>query len=395
MAKILQVCSVDETAEKLLKPLLSGLEKEGHEVHTVCADTGRTLSLREEGYTLITLPFKRKISPFNHLRILYQLYRLMKKEKYDIVHVHTPIAAAIGRVAAKMAGIKHIVYTAHGFYFHEGMPKLKYLFWFQLEKQLAKYFTDYLLLQSIEDYELCVHSRFLPEDYLLHLSNGVDVEESFNPALYNQRIRLNVRKELGASSEDRVICFIGRLVREKGIFELLESFHQVKDQRKNARLLVIGTLSESERDQQSYYRLKELLEDPSILSVGYRNDIADLLYASDVFVLPSYREGLPRSIIEAMAMGLPVIATDIRGCREEVRHGENGYLIPTQDTTVLTDKLIQLIDQDELRNTLGTNGRLMAEDLFNETKVVEKQIQLFRCLVASSEERSLKNEADS
>ncbi|WP_079477797.1 glycosyltransferase family 4 protein [Halobacillus salinus] len=375
MGKILQICGVDETADKLLRPLVMRLKQEGHEVHIACADTGRVDRLRAEGFEVFTIPMKRSLAPVSSGKSLWKLFRLMRREKYDIVHVHTPVAAALGRVAAKMAGIKHIVYTAHGFYFHDDMGRVPYYFWFTIEKWLARHTTDYILLQSKEDYELCLRERFLPEEKTFHLSNGVDIEGTFRPS---KKVRDTMRDSLHLQEEERVICFIGRLVKEKGILELLEAFKQVKQVRKNVKLLVIGSLSQSERDQDTYRMLQNHLRDPDVLALGYRNDIHQLLEAADIFVLPSYREGLPRSIIEAMAMEKAVVATDIRGCREEVIDGKTGYLVPKGDSNVLRDRLLRLVDDAALRSSFGKEGRRFAEQYFNERKVLDLQVELFR-----------------
>jgi glycosyltransferase involved in cell wall biosynthesis len=378
LAKILQVCAIDLTAEKLLLPLLTKITEEGHEVHTACADTGRMKGLLKKGFKMIHIPFKRKISSFANIHAMFCLIKLIKKEKYDIVHVHTPIAAALGRIAAKIAGVQNILYTAHGYYFHEGMSKPIYYFWLSVEKLLARFCTDYLLLQSVEDYELSRKEKFLPENRIIHLGNGIDVMGKFNPSLYTKEKRMKIRNQLGISPEELVVCFIGRLVQEKGIFELLKSFRSLKEEYKTIKLLVIGEAGETERDQSSQQQLGQLLNHPDVLALGFRNDIADLLYASDIFVLPSYREGLPRSIIEAMSMKIPVIATDIRGCREEVMEGKNGYLIPKRDSKALTQKLLTLVKDSEIRKNFGEFGRKTAVEQFNEQSILDKQMSLFK-----------------
>ena len=134
MKKILQICAVDSSVDALLKPLIVTLMEKGYIVHNACTNSGKFEKLREQGLYMIDVPIERKISPISNMRSILKLYALMKKEKYDIVHVHTPVAAILGRVAAKLVGIKHIVYTAHGFYFHEGMSKIQYQIFYELGK---------------------------------------------------------------------------------------------------------------------------------------------------------------------------------------------------------------------------------------------------------------------
>ena len=386
MKKILQICAVDYSVDALLKPLILSLMEKGYTVHNACTDSGKFHKLRDQGLYMIDVPIDRKISPVSNLRSVLILYALMKKEKYDIVHVHTPIAAVLGRVAAKFAGIKHIVYTAHGFYFHEGMSKKKYQIFYNVEKFFAKYLTDWILLQSKEDYELCIENNFKTKERIVHISNGVDIYKNFNPELIGSDVKEQLKKELGIDQDDIVICFIGRLVREKGIFELLESFNTLKKGQRNVKLLIIGETLTSERDQNTKHLLKEMFNNPDIIVVGFRTDISQLLSISDIFVLPSYREGLPRSIIEAMAMKKPIIATNIRGCREEVVHGENGFLVEKQNALQLYEQLELLIDQDELRKQFGENSRKIVEAQFNEEIVIQKQYEVFNRLKSSSKE---------
>jgi glycosyltransferase involved in cell wall biosynthesis len=361
----------------LLKPLIKAGLEHGHQVDIACADTGKMESLKQEGFNIFHIPFVRNLSPISNFRAIIHLSKLLKAQNYDIVHVHTPIAAALARLTSKLMGIKNIIYTAHGFYFHEEMPKLSYKFWYTVEKLLARYCTDYLLVQSKEDYDLCKKSKFTDDNRLIHLGNGVDVMDCFNPERYEENRRLELRRQLGIAKEAVVICFVGRLVKEKGIIELLESFHSVKNEKKQSILLLIGEADESERDQYTFKKIKQLINDHAIKALGFRNDVADLLLISDIFVLPSYREGLPRSIIEAMSMKLPVIATNIRGCKEEVIDGKNGYIIPVKNSRALTDALMILMENHLLRKEFGEYGRSLAINQFNEQEILDKQMKLF------------------
>ncbi|MDF2713170.1 MAG: epsD [Paenibacillus sp.] len=380
MKKILQVCAIDVSVDGLLKPMIQESMKRGLTVHNACTDTGRFEQLKSQGMVMIDIPIERKISLFSNLKSLFLLFRLIRSEKYDIVHVHTPIAAILGRLAAKLAGVKHVVYTAHGFYFHEGMSRAAYAFFYGLEKFFAKYFTDWLLLQSREDYELCLDNKFKKKEQVIHLSNGVDIHSKFNPATIDMAKVAALKKEFGISEGDVVFAFIGRFVKEKGVLELLEAFSLLRDVRSGVKLLMIGDVLESERDQETRVQVEKQLKGSHIIAPGYRKDIPELLAASDVFVLPSYREGLPRSIIEAMAMNKPVIATNIRGCREEVLHGENGLLVKKEDAKELYESMLAMAEDRRKRERYGRRGREMVEEMFDEAVVIEKQIRLFNKL---------------
>lgn len=379
--KILQICAIDSSVESLLKPLIIESMNRGYEVHNACSNTGRFDRLRAEGLTMKEVNIDRKISLLSNVKSVLKLYKLIKKEKYDIVHVHTPVAALLGRIAAKLAGAKNVIYTAHGFYFHEDMSKKQYNFFVNIERIAARFFTDWLLLQSKEDYEFALKQNFKKSERTLHLSNGVDIWNKFNPVLIKEKTCSDFRREENIFKDDFVFSFIGRLVKEKGIFELITAFKNVTNNFPNAKLLIIGGFLESERDQESYRKLMIDLEHFNIRYLGFRKDIPMLMATSDAYILPSYREGLPRSIIEAMAMNNPIIATNIRGCREEVFEGVNGFLVKKGSSEELAEAMEKLLENRVLVKEMGERSREIAEELFDENKVINKQIELFDSLV--------------
>lgn len=380
--KILQVCAVGVSVDKLLKPLLNACKEAGFEVHVACADDGYIEPLRNEGFIVHNVHFERDINIKSNLKSIRELYKLIKLHEYDIVHVHTPIAAVLGRIAAKLARVKHIIYTAHGFYFHEGMSEKEYNFYYNIEKYFARYATDYLLLQSKEDYELSLNDNFNKHERIIHISNGVDIYNKFNKHLIPEENLIRLKRELNINKNDIVFTFIGRFVREKGIFDLVNAFKELNKLHRNTKLMLIGGLLDSERDQEVQSTIDDWKEEGKIIFTGFRTDIPELLMVSDVFVLPSYREGLPRSIIEAMSMEKPVIATNIRGCREEVIHGETGYLVSKGNVKDLFDKMLKLTINEKLRNSMGQLGRVIVEDEYDEQKVLDKQISLFKKLLS-------------
>nr|WP_255723610.1 glycosyltransferase family 4 protein [Sporosarcina sp. ACRSL] len=373
----MQVCAVDFSVRTLLIPLIKKSMENNYEVHTVCTDTGGFKELESQGFTMFDINIDRKIKLTSNVKSIIQLYKLMRKEKYDIVHVHTPIASLLARIAAKLARVPTIIYTAHGFYFHEEMPQKKYRFYYTIEKNAAKFLTDYLLLQSKEDYNLAVANNFLRNDRIIHLSNGVEIWKKFNPQLISEEQSLRLKKELNLLDNSFVFTFVGRLVEEKGIFELMTAFTDIKEKYPEAELVIIGETIESERDQEAKIRLIEMLKYPGVKHLGFRTDIPELLHISNVFVLPSHREGLPRSIIEAMAMEKAIIATNIRGCREEVFPGENGILVEKANVEDLCMAMEKLVSNRHLAKSYGVKSRQLVEELFDEEKVLNKQIDLF------------------
>jgi glycosyltransferase involved in cell wall biosynthesis len=194
-----------------------------------------------------------------------------------------------------------------------------------------------------------------------------------------------VRKEFDFKARHRVVGFIGRIVREKGIEELIEAMAYVTSREPQARLLIVGDTLASDGDTEAKEVVKKAilkygLQD-KVRFAGLRDDVPRLLTALDIFVLPSWREGMPRSIIEAMATGLPVVATDIRGCREEVVHGDTGLLVPPKDPRELGEAILSLVCDDSLARKMGKRGREVALDWFDEDAVIERQIEAYYRLI--------------
>lgn len=379
--KILQLCAVDFSAKTLLLPLIERSIREGHEVHLACGDTGSFDELASNGISMRKIHIDRKISPLSNLKSIMQLYQLFKKEQYQIVHVHTPVASLLGRIAAKLAGVPHIIYTAHGFYFHEEMKASKYQLFYSIEKFAGQYSTDYLLIQSEEDFRTAVNGRFLKnEEHIIHLSNGVNIWNKFHPNLIDKSISNELRVQIGLKEDAFVFLYIGRLVREKGILELVEAFNELQKNNRKAVLILVGDVNPSERDQELIEKLPTLLSSPNVIHLGFRKDIPQLLSIADVFVLPSHREGLPRSIIEAMAMEKAIIASNIRGCREEVFPNQNGILFEKENTQELKNAMEELIENPLKTKQFGLKSREIAEERFDEKKVLDKQIELFNKL---------------
>jgi lipopolysaccharide/colanic/teichoic acid biosynthesis glycosyltransferase/glycosyltransferase involved in cell wall biosynthesis len=371
--KVLQVTAADVTVKKLLMPLIDRLIAEGYQVHVACTEGDYVPGLRTQGYTIHNIGIQRKINPISNLKSLWNLYRLMKRERFDIVHVHTPVAAALGRVAAWMAGTPVIIYTAHGFYFHDNMSAWvrRLIIW--AEKFLCRT-THLVFTQSHEDAVNAVREGICSDDRVICIGNGIDIR-----CFTNQSNR--TRTNLGLSPEDKVVGFVGRLVGEKGILELIEAMRPVVKTIPEAKLLIVGDRLDSDRDKKTKQVIANLLADDDlashILFTGFIDEVPKAMAALDLFVLPSHREGMPRTIIEAMASGKPVIATNIRGCREEVVPGVTGLLVPVKDPAALAIAIISLLSDPRLARQMGDEGRRRAYEFFDERMMLDKQIRAY------------------
>ncbi len=380
--KILQVAAVGMTVRFLLLPLLERLRAEGHDVEAASSPDAHLDDVEQRGFRVHRVQIARKLLSIRHIVTLAQLARLFRQERFDVVHLHTPVAAALGRIAARMARVPLVVYTAHGFYFHDRMPTWKRRLIMTIEACLGDGFTDLLFTQSREDAAWAQHRLRAPEK-VVWIGNGVDV------SAFPKRDALSdaFRSELGVGPEALLVGYVGRLVPEKGLNELLRAMAGVVRALPQAHLVLIGDTLPSDRAG------RFVLPDASpgdadvlrehVHGLGFREDVPRLLATFDVFVLPSHREGMPRAVLEAMAAGVAVVATDIRGCREEVVDGVTGRLVPVEDADALRDALVALLRDDELRQRMGTAGRARAAALFDEADVLDRQVAGLRAAWAS------------
>ncbi len=368
--KVAQLCAVDFTLYHFLLPLMRATRDAGHEVVGICGDGPLADKVRAEGIRVAPVRIDRSFNLFRHFGSYRTLVKLFRRERFDIVHVHTPVAALVGRAAAWRARVPTVVYTAHGFYFHERMAWWKRRLFVLLE-WLAGRVTDVLFTQAEEDAAFARRARLIRGDIIEAIGNGVDPARFHTDA--DGAIRQRIRTALDTPSDRVVIVMIGRLVAEKGYPELIEAMRSV-----DATLWIVGERLASDHAAE-IDRAVEAAQQDEILKtrikfLGYRDDVPDILRGADVFTLPSHREGMPRSVIEAMMTGLPVVGTDIRGTREEVVPEQTGLLVPVGDVSALAAALNRLAGDAELRGRWGAAGRARALELYDEHKVIARQL---------------------
>jgi len=328
--------------------------------------------LRQLGFPVEEIYIDRKINPWSDSKSIFELFRYFRTARPDIVHTHTSKAGVVGRMAARLAGVPNIIHTVHGFPFHPGMPKLKHWVYRQIERWMAG-ITDIMLSQSEEDVITAFNLGIKPrKGNLFHIGNGIDLVE-FDPDKYSSRQKLRVRESLAIGVTEPVIAMIGRINREKGYHDLVDVLQKLRDIPWQA--LFIGPdegFSSIITQQINRYGLQDRIQ-----ILGLRSDITDLLAVTDIYVLPSYREGLPRSLIEAQAMALPCIATNIRGCREVIEEGVTGFLITPGDSETLRGVLRKLLLDPELRQRMGREGRRRMRRYFDEAEVGRKVMSVY------------------
>ncbi|UII24849.1 glycosyltransferase family 4 protein [Fulvivirga maritima] len=324
------------------------MRENGFEVITTSADGVEVAEVKErEGVSHIIIPFTRAITPFQDLKCLRMLVKVIKEEAPDIVHSHTPKAGLLGMMAAKIAGIKHRLHTVAGLPLMEATGGKRSILKFTEAITYACASKVYPNSYKLQEYIL--NNLSINKDKLKVIgkgsTNGIDLNV-FNKSLEIIDKGERWKSELNIPNEAFVYLFIGRIVGDKGINELVKAFIQLNDE--SSYLVLVGPLEEL--DPLSKETMDAIANNKNIIAPGFQSDVRPFLAFTDVFVFPSYREGFPNVVLQASAMGVPTIASDINGCNEIINHEESGLLIPTKQVPPLY-KAMQLLRDDERKRT--------------------------------------------
>ncbi len=379
--RIAHVANTDYFCAFLLGSQLRALREQGHEVHVVCGPGPLVASLRREGWAVHVVANSRRIDPVADARTLTRYVTLFRRQAYDVVHTHNPKVNALASLGARLAGVPRVVSTVHGLYSHEGQRRLARGVWRAFEALSAR-MADLVLCQSAEDVRTARWRRIVPDERLRALGNGVDLER-FSPHRFSRDERMALRRRLGVARRERVVAFVGRLVREKGVAELLAAAG-------GRRALHVWLVGPDERGA------KRDALDPARLAgqggvrwLGLQPDPAPFVAAADVVALPSHREGFPRSLLEASALGRPIVASAIRGCREAVIDRHTGLLVPPRRPDALRRALEALLGDPVRAATLGRAARARALARFDERAVFERIALAYRELALPAAQAAL------
>lgn len=377
--KLLHVTTTDMSLALLLGPQLRAFAAAGMEVFTASAPGPYVEELREWGVRHVPLRHAtRALAPHRDVRALAELRSAFMSLRPDIVHTHNPKPGVYGRLAAKAAGVPVIVNTVHGLYAQPGDRWTKRAFVYGLER-LAASCSSAELVQNPEDLET-LSGIGVPRAKLHLLGNGVDLSR-FGPCESNDPVRQLARAELGAEPDDIVVGAVGRLVWEKGYRELFRAAELVRSRLPQAHFVVIGPSDPDKADAVGPTDIARA-EAAGVRFLGLRHDVDRLYSGMDLYVLASHREGFPRSAMEAAATGVPLVVTDIRGCREVVSHGTNGFLTPLRDVEGLASAIGELVGDAELRRRMGEASRRKALAEFDHQRVIDITLGQYERLLA-------------
>lgn len=367
--KVAHLTTVDLSLRYLLLAQLEAALEVGEAIG-ISAPGEFVADLEEYGIRHIPLPSStRGMDPVSDLKAALELWKILRRENIDILHTHNPKPGVYGRILGRLAGVPIVINTVHGLYATENSSWAKKGLVYTLE-WVASRFSDTELIQNPEDLHLLTRLRIVSRHKLKLLGNGVDLKKFRR----SNSTREEVRSELGVRDDQILTGLVARLVDEKGVPEVVEAAARLDDR---YVFVIAGPRDAQKADGVSDLVIREG-ESAGVRFLGMRRDVDRLYSGMDIFVLPSHREGFPRAAMEAAASGLPVIATDIRGCRQVVRNGVNGILFPVGDVDALVSAVERIGSNSDLRESMGQASVQRAAAYFDEDKVVEIVMGAYR-----------------
>ena len=378
MKKILYITTVSRTINAFLIPHIEKLIDEGYKVDCAFSiDKEVDKRIIDKGCNIFEIPFSRNPLNLKNINAFNKLIKLQEENQYDIVHVHTPVASVYGRLLKLKFPKLKTIYTVHGFHFFKGAPKINWMIYYPIE-WIMKKFTDVAITINLEDYERAKSFGIKK----VYKTNGVGLDLSYYiPDFYDKeecRSRFNIKED------DFVIAMIAEVNKNKNHAQMINAVDELVKEHKNIKVLCAG-------DGPLLESVKKDIEDRGLSNVinmlGFRTDINEIISCCDVGVLMSYREGLPRNIMELMAFGKPVIGTNIRGIRDLVEEGVNGYLVDTDDYMKTYYGINTLINDSELLEKMSNNAYDKVND-YSVDSIVEELLYMYRKELGHGEEES-------
>jgi len=331
-----------------------------------------------EGIKVKSIQLTRTISPIKDFLALLKLVALLRKEKPDIVHTHTPKAGTIGMLAAYLSGIKHRVHTVAGMPLME-VKGLKRLLLDNVEK--ITYACATLVLPNSENLKKFILTNNYVGANKLNVigngsTNGIDTD-FFSKENISENIILEIRNKYKISENDFVFLSVGRIVKDKGIVELVKAFKKFNNLYPNSKLLMLGNF-EKELDPLPGEIENEINNNASIVYCGYQNDVRSFFVLSDIFVFPSYREGFPNVVMQAGSMGIPSIVTNINGSNEIIKDGVNGYIVPVKKVEDIYEKMEVFYNDKETLEYMKDRCRYQILSRYEQKNVWNDMLKMYK-----------------
>ncbi|KKQ66374.1 MAG: Glycosyl transferase group 1 [Candidatus Daviesbacteria bacterium GW2011_GWA2_38_24] len=365
--KVFHIATADIALKFLLLNHLLFLKNKDYDVSAICSPGPWVFDIEQSGIKVKQISMTRRITPLQDFMSFVRLVKYLREQKPDIVHTHTPKAGFLGTLAARLVRIPIIIHTNHGFYFHENSSWLHKQIFMCIERIIA-WNVHLVFSVNKEDMVVAGEKHIAGPNKMKYFGGWVNVDK-YNTNRFSEEFLINKKKELGIPNGVPVIGIVARLVREKGYFELFEAMKTVIAKFPNALLVSVGFTEPEKKDG----FLPEIAQKygiwDNILFLGKRTDVDEILPLMNIFTLPSWREGIGTSILEASAMKLPVVSTNVRGCREAVDDGITGKLVPHKNRKKLAEALIWMLEHPKEAKLMGQAGRKKMEIEFDECLV--------------------------
>ncbi|RUR12751.1 glycosyltransferase family 4 protein [Legionella sp. km772] len=379
--RIARVSTIPFFVYTQLRTQLEALADSGALVSIITSDDELSKKIKTiQGCTFKFLFIARKINPFSDLIALIKLWRIFRKEKYQIVHSTTPKAGLLCAIAAKLAGVPICIHTFTGQPWVT-MTGIKRFLVKWSDKLIAKLDT-YCYADSRSQCDFLIKNKIIAPNKLNVIGNGslagVDINR-FSHDNFSDEDKIKLKAQYDIEPSAKILLFVGRVTREKGIFELIEAIQNLINKGQNIVLIVLGPFEQhNEQDVRSY---AEKMCGKRVVFAGFHQEPERFMFASDLLCLPSYREGFGTVVIEAAAMGLPVIGTNIYGLKDAIIDGETGLLVEPKNSEQLTQVLDQLLSDDSLRRIMGNKARERARINFDSKQCNELLIKEYEHLL--------------
>ncbi|AEH00890.1 glycosyltransferase family 4 protein [Lacinutrix sp. 5H-3-7-4] len=364
--KLIRVTTIPLSLEKLLGGQMSFM-KDFYKVKAVSSDKEKLEEVGKiEGVETHWIDLTRKITPIKDILAVWKMYNFLKKEKPHFIHSHTPKAGMVSMLAGKLAGVPNRLHTVAGLPLLESTGVKRIVL--NIVEKITYSCASKVYPNSNALKNIIIANNLAKQNKLKVIghgsSNGINLDY-FNPENFTVQQIDTLKKQIGIKAGQFVYIFVGRIVKDKGINELIESFIKVNLENPNTKLLLVGPF-ESDLDPIKPENVIKIKENKNIIEVGYVNDVRPYFLISDLLVFPSYREGFPNVVMQAAAMGLPCIVSNINGCNEIIQQNSNGLIVPVKDVENLTLKMKELLLNEALYLKLKTNTRESIKDRYEQ-----------------------------
>lgn len=390
--RLVQLVTVPQSAWGLMRGQLAWMRRCGFEVFLV-SSPGPLLEEagRREGVATVDVPMSRAIAPVRDLLALFKLWALLRRIRPSIAAVSTPKAGLLGAIAAYCNQVPVRVYTMRGLRLEGTGAPLRWVLWLMERLTCAMSQRVVCVSKSLRDKAVSLGVVHRAKTVVLGYgsSNGVDVSR-FRPTPGRRAEGRRIRERLGVPQDAKVVGFVGRLVRDKGVEELVQAFCEIAAQRHDVWLVLLGRFEEGDPLSESTH--EEMESNPRVASAGFVKDPEAYYHAMDIVVLPTYREGFPNVPLEAACAELPVITTTATGAVDSVVDGVTGLLVPPRDAQALRRSTEKLLDNPELSRRIGREGRKHAERDFRPERIWKGLWSLYTGMLSSREQPTPRGE---